>query len=368
VSEDRAAAWPDIPTLGVEEELLLVDPATGELAPHAPAVLARAPDAEHELRREQVETGTEPSQTLAQLRRALVANRRELAQAAASRGLSVVATGAAWISPEQARLTDEDRYQRMAEIFGPIALRQLVDGCHVHVGMPDRNAAIEVVNRVRPWLSVLLALSANSPFWDGDDTGYASFRHEVWSRWPTATTAGPFSGIADYQATVEQLIRSGAAVDAGMIYFHIRPSARWPTVEFRIADVCLTVDETVLTAALSRALAVTALAEARSGDPVPEVRPPALRAAQWRAARYGLDGALVSVRQGTLRPAAAVVEELLEHVRPALEAADDSGEVHRIVQSVLARGNGAHRQRRAYRRGARFEDVVALLIEETSAG
>jgi carboxylate-amine ligase len=354
--------------LGVEEELLLVDPATGQPAPHAPDVLERAPEAEHELRREQVETGTEPQRTLAELRQALVSNRRDLAEAARSRGLAVAATGAAWSSPERARLTDEDRYLRMADIFGPTASRQLVDGCHVHVGMPDRAAAIEVVNRVRPWLSVLLALAANSPFWDGEDTGYASYRHEVWSRWPTATTAGPFAGIADYAATIDQLIRSGAAIDAGMIYFHVRPSAQWPTVEFRITDVCLTVDEALLTAALSRALAMTALAEARDEQPLSDIRPTVLRAAQWRAARYGLDGALVSVRQAALRPAAAVVEELLEHVAPALASAGDTEEVERLVQSVLSGGNGAHRQRRAYQRRQRFEDVVALLVEETSAG
>ena len=303
-------ARPDIPTLGVEEELLLVDPATSQPAPRASDVLARAPDAEHELRREQVEVGTEPLQNLTDLRQALLANRRDVSDAARSRGLAVVATGAAWMSPEQPRLTDDDRYRRMAETFGPIALRQLVDGCHVHVGMADRAAAIEVVNRVRPWLSTLLALSANSPFWDGEDTGYASYRHEVWSRWPTAGTAGPFAGITDYQSTIEQLIRSGAAVDAGMIYFHVRPSAQWPTVEFRIADVCLTVDEAVAVAALSRALAVTALNEAEqrragarrrffgaAGSPVassavrprwgPGVRPAAGSASTRRSRRRG---------------------------------------------------------------------------------
>jgi carboxylate-amine ligase len=234
--------------------------------------------------------------------------------------------------------------------------------------MASRAAAIEVVNRVRPWLAVLLALSANSPFWDGEDTGYASYRHEVWSRWPTAGTAGPFADVADYQATIDQLIRSGAAVDAGMIYFHVRPSAQWPTVEFRITDVCLTVDEALATAALSRALAVTALNEAENGQPISDVRSPVLRAAQWRAARYGLDGALVSVeQQGVLRPAAAVVEELLEHVAPALEAAGDADEVHRIVDAVLAQGTGARRQRRAYRRRERLEDVVALLMDELLA-
>jgi carboxylate-amine ligase len=354
--------------LGVEEELLLVDPATGQPAPQAPAVLAHAPHAEHELRREQVEAGTQPQQVLADLRRSLVDNRRALSEAARSRYLAVAATGAAWVSPERARLTDEDRYLRMAETFGPVALRQLVDGCHVHVGMENRAAAIEVLNRVRPWLAVLLALSANSPFWKGEDTGYASYRHEVWSRWPTAGTAGPFTDVADYQATIDLLIRSGAAVDAGMVYFHVRPSAQWPTVEFRITDVCLTVDEAVATAALSRALAVTALTEAANGQPITDVRSPVLRAAQWRAARYGLDGALVSIeQQGVLRPAAAVVGELLEHVGPALAAAGDAEEVHRIVDSVLTDGNGAHRQRRAYRRRERLEDVVALLIEETAA-
>jgi carboxylate-amine ligase len=157
-------------------------------------------------------------------------------------------------------------------------------------------------------------------------------------------------------------------VDAGMVYFHVRPSAQWPTVEFRITDVCLTVDEALATAALSRALAVTALTEAENGQPISDVRSSVLRAAQWRAARYGLDGALVSVEQpGALRPAAAVVEELLGYVAPALEAAGDADEVHRIVDCVLTNGNGARRQRRAYRQRERLEDVVTLLIDETTA-
>ena len=356
----------DVPTLGVEEEMLLVDPATHEPSATAPAVLLTAATGEHELRREQVETGTAPLHTLSELRSSLIESRRRLSEAAHAHGLELVATGAAWQSPDEPRLTDDERYERMAETFGPIALRQLVDGCHVHVAVPDRDAAIEVVNRVRPWLGVLLALSANSPLWDGADTGYASFRHEVWSRWPTAITAGPFEGASDYNHSVDELIRSGAAIDAGMIYFHVRPSASYPTVEFRIADVCLTVDEAVLHAALCRALTVTALRDAESGTPMPEVRGSFLRAAEWRAARYGLDGALVSAREHVLRPASAVVGELLDHVGPALQDCGDADTVGRLVTELLGQGGASRRQRAAFRRGG-IPALVDLLVESTMA-
>ena len=357
-----------VPTLGVEEELLLVDPATAGPAAQAPAVLAAARMGDNELRREQVEAGTAPLRTLGELRTALAGNRRQLAAAARDRGLQLAATGAAWVAPEQVRITDEDRYLRMSDTFGPVARRQLVDGCHVHVAVEGRARAIEVVNRVRSWVAVLLALSANSPFWDGEDTGYASYRHEVWSRWPTALTAGPFAGPADYVDTVEALIRSGAAIDAGMIYFHVRPSATYPTVEFRISDVCLSVDEAVLQAALCRALTSTALREADEGRPLLGERGPQLRAAQWRAARYGIDGALVSPREGALLPARTVVGELLDHVGPALAAAGDEAEVHRIATAVLDGGNGARRQRRAHRARGRLEDVVELVVGATLEG
>jgi glutamate---cysteine ligase / carboxylate-amine ligase len=211
---------------------------------------------------------------------------------------------------------------------------------------------------------VLTALSANSPFWSGQDTGYASYRTIMWGRWPTAGPTELFGDEATYDETVADLIRSGAAVDPGMIYFDARLSASYPTVEIRVADVCQDVADTVLLAGLSRAIVDTALDDA-DRPPAP-VRTGLLRAASWRAARFGLTGDLLDLLEARTRPAADLLDRLLEHVGPALARAGDADLVHRSVERVIREGTGAQMQRAAMARRGRVDDVVAEATARTA--
>jgi len=313
------------------------------------------------------EINTPVCTTLAEVRQALVRSRRALVEAAGREGLRIAAAGthpfSHWADQE---VTPKTRYRNLADDYRQLFREEVVFGCHVHVGFDDREAAIQTMNRVRPWLPVLLALSANSPFWVGADTGYASFRTEVWNRWPTAGMPQAFDSRAEYDRLVETLVATGSLREPTKLYWDVRPSARQETLEFRVADSVMAVDEAVMVAGLVRALAVTADAAAVRGDPDPRPRPELLRAAKWGAARHGLEADLVDVLAGRARPAAELVGAFLDEVRPALEEAGDLEEVTTLVRATLDGGNGAARQRQAFRRSGRLEDVVDLVVESTA--
>ncbi|RJK96115.1 carboxylate-amine ligase [Vallicoccus soli] len=352
-----------VPTLGVEEELLLVDGRTGALCQDSEHVLARARElvaegVEHELRRGMVETGSPPVRDLAALRSGVQRGRDAAVQAAAGLGVRVLASSThPDARPEETGYTDDPRYARIAAVYGPLADQALVGGCHVHVGVPSREAGVAVLDRVRPWLAVLLALSANSPLWRGRDTGYASWRTQAWSRFPTAGPTSPFGGLDAYEARADALVAAGAAIDRGMLYYEARLSERWPTVEVRVADVCAEVGTAVLVAALARGLVMTALDDAA---PPPEVPAELLRAATFAASRHGLSGRLWHPGDRALRPAHEVVAALVARCRPALAAAGDDVAVEEEVARLLRDGTGAERQRAAWRSGG-LDGVLGLL-------
>jgi carboxylate-amine ligase len=360
-------------SLGVEEEYQLVDPASRALRSRAGQVLPAAEPAlgervQPELYRSQVEANTPVCHTLAEVRDALRRTRRDLAEAAQRQGLAIAAAGTHPFSHWRDQIvTDKTRYRNLAEDYQQVFREQVVFGCHVHVGIDDPEAAIQTMNRTRPWLPVLLALSGNSPYWLGADTGHASFRTEVWNRWPMAGLPQAFASRAEYDDLVETLMATGSLREPTKLYWDVRPSTRLATLEFRVADVCLAVDEAVMVAGLARALAVTCHAAAERGDPDPAPRPELLRAAKWRAARHGLDADLVDVVGGRALPAAELVKVFLDQVRPGLEAGGDLEEVTELVEATIARGTGAARQRRAFRRDGRLESVVDLVVAETAA-
>jgi glutamate---cysteine ligase / carboxylate-amine ligase len=358
-------------SLGVEEEFQLVDADTGALRPAVEAVLPDAREAlgeevQPELQRSMIETGTPVCSDLGEVRRELERLRREVASAAEARGLRIAALGthptARW---QEQEITPKARYEQMAADYRRLAWDQLICGCHVHVGIADRELAIAALNRVRPWLGVLLALSANSPFWESVDTGYASYRTELWHRWPTAGPPAAFASRAEYDALVDALLASGTIPDTGMVYFDVRPSQRFETLEVRVTDVGLTVDDAVLLGGLARGLVRTAAEAAQEERPFPRWRPELVRGAHWRAARWGLTAELVSPRTGRPAPAWEVVDALVDHVRPALEAAGELDEVSALLEQVRGRGTGAERQRAAFAEAGSFDDVLAMAVAAT---
>lgn len=356
-------------TLGVEEEFHVLDPADGRLVPDAHRVLAGHADAlTPELQRSAVETATAVCRTLEEVRAQLVEQRREAVTAADAVGLVVASAGSVPDAGNRSMgVHPNARYQRMAEDYRQLVDEQLVCACQVQVGVHDRELAVAVTDRVRAWLPVLLALSVSSPFYASTDTGYASYRTEIWSRWPSAGPATPFGSLAVYDGAVQALVDTGVISDLGMVYFDARPSARYPTVEIRIGDACPLVDDAVLLAGLGRALVQTAAAEVAAGAPAPVLRHELLRAASWRAARSGLTGELVDPVRREAVPAAELLDRLLDHVRDALADRGEEATVRELAAAAVARGTSAERQRAALARRGELRDVVDQLVAETAS-
>ncbi|MGV9241889.1 carboxylate-amine ligase, partial [Streptomyces nigra] len=257
------------------------------------------------------------------------------------------------------------RYRHMAEEYRRVADEQLICGAQVHVDVPDRDTAVRVMCEVSPRLPALLALSASSPFWQGTDTGYASWRTLLWQRWPTAGPPGCYESAAEYDAAIEDFVRAGIISDTGMVYYDVRPSDHLRTLELRICDACPRAETVVLIAGLFRALVTEARARLRKrGTPGCAGRHEWLRGASWRAARSGLEGTLVDPETHREASARQVVRKLLLRLRPALEAHGDWGTVRELAEETLAEGSAARRMRRTARR----EDLlgcVDMLIAET---
>lgn len=355
-------------TLGVEEELLLVDPDTGRLrgVSHQAVRASRSgagadAEVEHELFLQQIETSTEPCLDADDLAAGVRRGRRAVGEAAAAAGARAVAMATPVLPQQEERFTPKPRYERIHTDYGELARQALVCAMHVHVEVAGDDEAVHVVDRIRPWLPVLVALSANSPYWQGLDTGHASWRSQVWSRWPTAGAAQPFGDVAAYRATAEAMIGWGGALDPGMLYFDVRLSEKYPTVEIRVADVTTEVEDAVLVALLARALVTTA-----AEDPGPPGwRADLLRVAGWRAARFGLAGSLVHPVEARLVPAREAFEALVAHVRPALEGTGDLARVTEAFERLAARGTGATRQRAVLEATGDLRAVVFDLARRT---
>jgi carboxylate-amine ligase len=350
-------------TVGVEEELLVVDRVDMRPTAVGGSVIAGVDDAhqarvEPEFKDEQAEIDSEPSESIEQVGEQLRLLRRQLMESAERQDADVVAIAT---SPFKVRPTPTDgvRYARMTEQFGLLARQQLTCGQHVHVSVESRAEGIAVLDRLRAWLHILTAVSSNSPFWQGEDSGYGSYRTVMWGLWPTAGPTERFVDEAGYDRAISELLASGAALDAGMLYFDARLSARYPTVEIRVADVCTDVSDALLVAALARALVETAAAEWRAGREAPAVSVRLLRAAAWRAARSGLTGTLVDVLRVRAVPAWHLIDDLLAYLRPALERTGDTALVVDGLCRLRETGTGAEWQRRSFARHGRLADVVA---------
>jgi len=362
-------------TIGVEEEYQIINPHSRELASKSNKLVdskqqdGHAQDLFYEMHRCQVEIDTDVCQTLEEVRRDLTQARHSVIKAAQEHGLAIAAAGTHPFSRwQRQKITPKDRYYGLNEVLQQLIRELVIFGCHVHVGIADREAAVAIVNRTRLWLPTLLALTANSPFWAGCDTGYSSYRMELWCRLPTAGPPPHFSHYADYRELIQNLIETKITDDPTKVYWDIRLSERYPTVEFRVADVCGTVDEAVMYAGIIRALCQTCYQEFQAEKPYPKIRSEMLKAGLWQAARYGIQGELIDF--SNLRPVAATdtIQTLLNYIRPALEAHNDWDTVSKQVEHILSKGNSAQRQRQIYETKGNYQAVVDYLIEQTMQG
>jgi glutamate---cysteine ligase / carboxylate-amine ligase len=353
---------------GIEEEYFVVDPVSREVVPRAPAVVRRAraalgDRASTELVAFLAEAKTAPCDDLDKLEEQIRSMRAAMAAAAAAEGVRLAATGTPVLGDlVPAPIGRGARYAESLAVYRGLDDEQSICSCHVHVEMPDRELAVQVSNHLRPWLPALLALTANSPYWAGRDTGHACWRVMAWARWPVAGPPPFFESAGHYDDLVETLLGCGALMDTGTVFWDVRPSARLPTVEIRLADVAPTAADAAVFAALVRALVQVSAWAAEAEDPAPEPSQEMLRAAYWLAARDGLAGTGLDVRTG--RPAGfrGLAGDLLAHVLPALRETGDLDHVALGLRRLLAGGTGAERQRDAYRGRGRMTDVVDAVL------
>jgi carboxylate-amine ligase len=262
-------------------------------------------------------------------------------------------------------VVDKPRYHRMRERFGDLSPGGGLNGMHVHVSIPDPETGVQVLNHLRPWLPVLQAATANSPFFAGADTGYASWRSMLWERWPTVGPTPYLESHEHYETMIADLLASGAMLDEGMLYWYARLSANYPTVEIRMGDVCPSPDDAMLLAALTRGLVATVLGEIEDGKVAPDVPHPLLMAAHWRAAKDGLEGLNIDMATREPRPAWKLMRQLFDYVRPELDRHGDLEMATVLMGRLRAHGSGAARQRALLAQHGSIAAVVDRLAATT---
>ena len=360
-------------TFGVEEEFLLVDPITGQPVPAAELSLqlharrppsGKAPALALEVKQEQLEVVGPVCSTLQEMAEAIRAGRTLADEAARSMGARAVALATSPI-PVLPTLVPDPRYLNMATRFGLTLREQLTCGLHVHVHVTSGEEGVAVLDRIRVWLPVLLALSTNSPFWQGSDSGYASFRYQAWNRWPTAGPCERFGSERAYRRHVQSLLATGVLLDEGMVYFDARLSRNHPTVEVRIADVCMDAGHATAIAAIVRALVERASQDWRAGISAPRLSAAQLRLAVWKASEAGVEGTLLHPLLSMPCPATEAVQALLTYVRPALAASGDEEQVTLGLARILTSGTGAQRQRKTMMNSQSLTAVVMDAIDCT---
>lgn len=377
-----AAAGDPPLTIGIEEEYLLVDRATREVAiDPPPAMLRECEERIEDLVRpefllSQIEVATRVCHSVGEARQQLAWLRGTVAEVASKHGLAIIAASTHPFSEWRTqRHTDKERYHILARDMQAVARRLLICGMHVHVGLDDDDLRIDVMNQVGYFLPHLLALSTSSPFWRGEDSGLKSYRLSVFDELPRTGLPSRFDSYGEYCRHVDVLVNAGLFKDASMIWWDIRPSARFPTLEMRITDVCPLLDDAIAIAALYRCI-VHMLVRLRRGNQRWRTYDRLLiNENRWRAKRYGVDEGLIDFGKGEVVACASLLEELIDLTREDAEAlgcADAVEGCRRIVRE----GTSAHRQlaehAEALARGASQHDalcaVVDRLIEETVRG
>lgn len=333
---------------GVEEEFVLLDEQT--LVPSAMSTETRerilseaGAGVTPEYLTCQLESATEPCLTRADAESQLRRTRGLLGDVAADQGSIVAATGTPFISPNRLVVSSSAHYDAVSAQLVEITREHEVNGLHIHVEVPEEEERVRVVNRVRAWLPPLLAITGNAPFAHGRDSGFASWRSILIRRLPASWSPPLFRDLTDYRSHVEQLVSMGAIAEASSLSWTVRLSERFPTVEVRVFDAQLTVDDTLLAVALTRALLVSDALDDCHG-----VGADAIDASLWTAARYGTDARLVDPVTGAVESAWTIAEGLLERLRPALTQLGDEDFVTEGIARLRADGTGAERQRRAY--------------------
>lgn len=360
-------------TLGVEEEYQVIDPESRELKSHDQQIVELANQviedlAKAEMHQAVVEVGTPVCADIQEVRSQISKIRGVIIQTAQDLNLRIGAAGTHPISKWQTQLiTDHPRYATIVEELQDAARSNLIFGMHVHVGIPDREMAVHIANSVRYFLPHIFALSTNSPFWEGRNTGYKSYRSKVFDKFPRTGIPDFFDGAAEYDSYVNVLIKTNCIDNAKKIWWDIRVHPFYPTIEFRICDVPMTVDETVALTALIQALVAKLYRLRQSNLNFMIYKRPLLNENKWRACRYGLEGKMIDFGKEAEVDTRILIEELLEFVD---EVVDDLGSRSEIdyINQMMRIGTGADRQLEVFNTTQDLEKVVDYIIDQTTAG
>lgn len=352
-------------TLGVEEEFQLIEPATGELAPAVEAVLGvpgRSEKLAPELFQNCVEVRSPVYRTAAELARGLPGLRREVWEPAQKAGVALVAAGLHPFSdPFSQEFTPGERYRRMEEELGSLARLQIIFALHVHVAVPDGEAAIRATNSLLSHVPILTALSANSPFWRGEDTGFQAARVKIRDASPRSGLPPTFRDWDEFEGYADALVAAGSIPDYSWFWWDARPHPRHGTVELRILDAQAEPSYVVALAALAQCLVAEAALGADSAEDARFVSEN-----KWRALRLGLDARFYDFSAGEERGARETARSLVDRLRPLAQDLRCEAELDGVLE-ILEKGNGAELQRAAYEKRGSLADVVGYLMEATTA-
>src|SRR6476646_3748562 len=336
-------------TIGIEEEFQIIDPETRELRSHIQEILAHGKmilkeQVKPEMHQSVVELGTEICQDVADARRQVVELRSELARVAARDGLQIAAAGTHPFSHWMDQLiTSGERYATIVNDLQQIARANLIFGLHVHVGIPDREEAIQLMNQARYFLPHLYALSVNSPFWLGQNTGFKAYRHNIFERFPRTGIPDDFESLSEYEDYLKLLIETNCIDNAKKIWWDIRLHPFFNTIEFRICDAQSRVDDTIALAAMMQAIVLKLHKMLRQNTSFRIYRRRVIDENRWRAARYGLDGKLIDFGRRREIETRSLIEEILEFISTEVDELGSHREMAHI-EKILRQGTGADRQ------------------------
>lgn len=361
-------------TIGIEEEYQIINPQTRQLTSYITQFLdgdsqiLRERQIKPELHQSMVELGSNVCHTIGDARTELVKMRTMINDMAKANGLAIVASGTHPLSLWQdQQVTPLERYLGVLEDMQDLARQLLIFGMHVHIGIEDPDFKIDVMNVTRYMLPHLLALSTSSPFWEGRNTGLKSYRSVIFRRFPRTGIPNTFASAADYDNYLNVLVRTNSIPDGSKIYWDARPHHKYPTLEYRICDLCTTIEEALCIAAILQAL-VLKVWKMRKNNTTFRIYPPGLiDENKWRAVRYGIEGTLIDFGKQESYPARQLVHELIDFVDDCLDELGNRKEAE-YAYTILEKGTSADRQLAVYRATGSVEAVVDHLREETLLG
>ena len=370
VADLSSATWF---SLGIEEEFMIIDPETRELRSHIEQMIEGGKTIlqEHikpEMHQSVVEVGTGICKDIAQARHDVTHLRTSISGIARSKGLAIAAAGthpfSSWVDQ---KITDNPRYKNIIEDMGMVAQENLIFGLHVHVGIPDKEIGVQIMNSVRYFLPHIFALSTNSPFWLGRETGLKSYRSKVFDRFPRTGLPDHFNSYAEYEAYINLLIKTNCIDNAKKIWWDVRLHPHFNTLEIRICDIPMRVDETIALTALIQAVVAKLYLLFKLNMGFRLYRRIYLNENRWRAARYGIDGKMIDFGKQSEVAIRDLIRELLDFVDDVLDDLKSREELN-LIDTILTMGTGADRQLRVFRETNDLRKVVDYMIEETHRG